>query len=74
MNLLIDNNDGLGPQDYTSSIDTDHLPKITRKLNAPATMITTLVSADPNFQPSGKRRSHHPPAQRRLYAFYRLYR
>ena len=51
MNLLIDNNDGLGPQDYTSSIDTDHLPKITRKLNAPATMITTLVSADPNFNP-----------------------
>ncbi|MGA2905097.1 MAG: hypothetical protein ABSD98_14785, partial [Candidatus Korobacteraceae bacterium] len=49
MNLLIDNNDGLGQQDYTSCIDTDHLPKITRKLNAPATMIAALVSADLNF-------------------------
>ncbi len=51
MNLLIDNNDGLGQQDYTPWVDTDHLPKITRKLNAPATMIATLVSADPNFHP-----------------------
>jgi len=50
MNLLIDNNDGLGQQDYTSYVDTDHLPKITRKLNAPATMIAALVAADPSFQ------------------------
>lgn len=49
MNLFIDNNDGLGQQDYTSYLDTDHLPRITRKLNDPATMIATLVSADPNF-------------------------
>jgi hypothetical protein len=49
MNLLIDNNDGLGQQDYTSCIDTDHLPKITRKLNAPATMIAAMLSADLNF-------------------------
>ena len=51
MNLLIDNNDGLGPLDYTSHIDGDHLPKITRKLNEPATMIATLAAADPNFRP-----------------------
>ena len=42
MNLLIDNNDGLGQQDYTSYIDTDHLPRVARKLNAPATMIAAL--------------------------------
>ncbi len=50
MNLLIDNNDGLGQQDYTSYIDGDHLPQIVRKLNQAALMIATLVSADPNFQ------------------------
>ena len=49
MNLLIDNNDGLGQQDYTSCLDTDHLPRISRKLNAPATMIAALISADPSF-------------------------
>ena len=49
MNLFIDNNDGLGQQDYTRYLATDHLPKITRKLNAPATMFAALVSADPNF-------------------------
>ena len=35
MNLLIDNNDGLGQQDYTAYVDVDHLPKITRRLNRP---------------------------------------
>ena len=50
MNLLIDNNDGLGQQDYTSYIDGDHLPQVVRKLNQAALMIATLVSADPNFQ------------------------
>lgn len=49
MNLLIDNNDGLGPQDYSFAVDSDHLPKITRKLNAPAMMVVTLVSADATF-------------------------
>ena len=43
MNLLIDNNDGLGPQDYTAYVDCEHLPAITRKLNAAATMICALV-------------------------------
>ena len=50
MNLLIDNNDGLGQQDYTSYIDGDHLPHINRKLNQAAAMTATLVSADPNFK------------------------
>jgi hypothetical protein len=51
MNLLIDNNDGLGQLDYTPYVDTDHPPKITRKLNAPATMVLAVVSADANFHP-----------------------
>jgi hypothetical protein len=51
MDLLIDNNNGLGPQDYTQYVNTDQPPKVTRKLNAPATMFAALVSADPNFTP-----------------------
>ncbi len=51
MNLLIDNNDGLGPQDYTAYVDADHLPAITRSLNAPATMTAALLSADTSFHP-----------------------
>jgi hypothetical protein len=49
MNLLIDNNDGLGQQDYTSYIDGDHLPRISRKLNQAAVMTAALISANPNF-------------------------
>jgi len=37
MNLLIDNNDGQGRQDYTAWVDGDHLPTIARKLNVAAT-------------------------------------
>jgi hypothetical protein len=51
MNLLIDNNDGLGQQDYTAWVDGDHLPQIARKLNSAAKLIATLVSADPTFRP-----------------------
>ncbi|MGB8768423.1 MAG: hypothetical protein WCC92_02330 [Candidatus Korobacteraceae bacterium] len=51
MNLLIDNNDGLGQQDYTAYVDVDHLPKITRRLNRAATMTAWLVAADPSFHP-----------------------
>ena len=51
MNLLIDNNDGHGQQDYTSYIDGDHLPQVVRKLNEAATLIAALVSADPSFSP-----------------------
>ena len=50
MILLIDNNNGLGPQDYTSYIEGDHLPMVVRKLNEATALIATLVSADPNFQ------------------------
>jgi len=49
MNLLIDNNDGLGPQDYTVYADGEHLPAISRGLNEPATMMAVLVSADAGF-------------------------
>ena len=49
MNLLIDNNDGLGPQDYTASVDGERLPAIARSLNSAATMATALVSADASF-------------------------
>ena len=49
MNLLIDNNDGLGPVDYTAYVDGEHLPAIMRSLNAAATMTAWLVSADASF-------------------------
>jgi hypothetical protein len=51
MNLLLDNNDGLGQQDYTPYVDVDHLPKITRRLNQPAIMTVCLVASDPAFHP-----------------------
>ncbi|HZL69549.1 MAG TPA: hypothetical protein VFC29_19715 [Candidatus Limnocylindrales bacterium] len=51
MNLLIDNNDALGQQDYTACVDVDHLPKIARRLNRAATMTACLVAADPSFHP-----------------------
>ena len=49
MNLLIDNNDGLGQQDYTSYIDGGHLPQVVRKLNEAATMTLALASSDTSF-------------------------
>ncbi|HEY1731572.1 MAG TPA: hypothetical protein VGG15_07475 [Terriglobales bacterium] len=51
MNLLIDNNDGLGQLDYTAWIDGDHPPFISRKLNGPATMAASLIFADATFHP-----------------------
>lgn len=51
MNVLIDNNNGLGPQDYSGYVDGDSLPRITRKLNAPATIVIALVAADSSFTP-----------------------
>lgn len=51
MNLLIDNNDGLGQQDYTSYVDADHLPRVARRLNCAASMVAALVAADSNFHP-----------------------
>ncbi len=49
MILLIDNNDGLGQQDYTSYVDGEHLPVISRSLNSAATMAAVLVSANASF-------------------------
>jgi len=51
MNLLIDNNDGRGQQDYTAWVDAEHLPKITRRLNRAATMTALLVNSGPGFTP-----------------------
>ncbi len=51
MNLLIDNNDGLGPQDYTASVDADQLPAIVRSLNKAATMTASLIGATVTFKP-----------------------
>ncbi len=50
MKLIIDNQDGLGQQDYTPWVDTEHLPKIIRKLNRAATMTAWLASADTAFR------------------------
>ena len=52
MNLLIDNNDGLGQQDYTAWVDAEHLPKIARKLNRAATMTAWLVGCRSRFSSS----------------------
>lgn len=49
MNLLIDNNDGLGPQDYSGWVEAEHLPKIKRQLNRAATMTASLVNCGPGF-------------------------
>ena len=49
MNLLIDNNDGRGPQDYTAWVDVEHLPKIARKLNRAATMTAALANCGAGF-------------------------
>jgi hypothetical protein len=51
MNLLIDNNDGRGQQDYTAYVDGDNLPVISRSLNAAATMTAALVAAEASFLP-----------------------
>lgn len=51
MNLLIDNNDGLGQLDYTAWIDADHPPSVLRKLNCPATMTVAVIFADATFHP-----------------------
>lgn len=53
MILLIDNNDGLGPQDYSAWVDADQPPKITRLLNAAASMTVSLVASDATFHVPG---------------------
>jgi hypothetical protein len=47
MKLLIDNLDGLGPQDYSKVIDASTSPKLVRKLNMPAELKFGVV-AGPN--------------------------
>jgi hypothetical protein len=49
MKLQIDNLDGRGPQDYTASIDSAHLPQIVRKLNKPAVLKVGLLANSPDF-------------------------
>jgi hypothetical protein len=49
MKLQIDNLDGLGPVDYTSSIDGSRSPQVIRKLNQPSTMQFSLVANSSDF-------------------------
>jgi hypothetical protein len=48
MKLLIDNLDGLGPQDYTSFVDTSKSPSLVRRLNVPAELKFGLVAGTGN--------------------------
>ncbi len=50
MNLLIDNNDGLGQQDYTTYLDAERLPSVSRKIDAPAALTAALLTADNAFR------------------------
>jgi hypothetical protein len=49
MKLQIDNLDGLGPVNYTTSIDGSHSPQLTRKLNQPSELRFSLVADSPEF-------------------------
>src|SRR5438874_6607206 len=49
MQLTIDNLDGFGPRDYTSSISSDASPKIARRLNAPTDFTATLIADTAQF-------------------------
>lgn len=49
MKLQIDNLDGLGPVNYTSSVDGSRSPQIMRKLNQPSELHLSLVSDSPTF-------------------------
>ena len=51
MILLIDNDDGAGPRDYTAYLDAEQLPRISRRLNRPATFSATVVAVDSSFVP-----------------------
>lgn len=51
MKLIIDNNDGQGVKDYTSYLDAEDLPKVSRKLNRAIRMTTSLVAANASFVP-----------------------
>jgi hypothetical protein len=49
MKLQIDNLDGLGPVNYTSSIDGSRSPQIVRKLNQPSELKVSLVADSASF-------------------------
>jgi hypothetical protein len=49
MKLQIDNLDGLGPIDYTSSIDGSRSPQVVRKLNQLSELKLSLVADSPDF-------------------------
>ncbi len=49
MKLQIDNLDGLGPVNYTSSVDGSRSPQIMRKLNQPSELHLSLVADSPTF-------------------------
>jgi hypothetical protein len=49
MKLQIDNLDGLGPIDYTSSIDGSRSPQVARKLNQPSEFRVSLVADSTDF-------------------------
>ena len=50
MKLTIDNNDGLGQQDYSAYFDAGKLPTLKRRLNRPTEMQAWLVSSDAAFR------------------------
>jgi len=49
MKLQIDNFDGRGLRDYTSSIDASRPPQLVRKLNQPSELRISLVADTPEF-------------------------
>ena len=49
MKIIIDNHDGLGPQDYSAYFDAEHLPKLKRRLNRATEMQAWLASGDAGF-------------------------
>jgi hypothetical protein len=46
MKLFIDNRDGLGLQDYSPYLDSEHLPAVKRRLNRAAEMKAVLASVE----------------------------
>jgi hypothetical protein len=49
MKLTIDNFDGNGPRDYSTVVDSEHMPHIQRQLNRPAQLHAALIAAGSDF-------------------------
>lgn len=47
MQLIIDNFNTLGPMDYSTYLDAEHLPRVARRLNKPSVMLVQLVFTVP---------------------------